>query len=172
MSTVLALADVIGGRTAGTDGYVRLAVDAGTWAALAEGCAAGRHDLGARHQALDALVHVAQPFLEAHDRLAVGGEAEVAGLDDAGMNRPDRYLVQPLAFGRQELVARHALPAGPATVIEPRPGIGQADRLHAVEVAHGALQTKRRQVTGGDRGIPTGLGLERDDGAHAAELLG
>ena len=47
MSTVLALPDIIGGRMAGTDGYVRLAVDAGTWAALAEGCAAGRHDLGA-----------------------------------------------------------------------------------------------------------------------------
>src|SRR4030095_11593039 len=47
MSTVLALPDVIGSRMAGTDGYVRLAVDAGTWAALAAGCAAGRHDLGA-----------------------------------------------------------------------------------------------------------------------------
>src|SRR4029450_13778179 len=47
MSTVLALPDIIGGRVAGADGYVRLAVDAGTWAALAEGCAAGQHDLGA-----------------------------------------------------------------------------------------------------------------------------
>ena len=32
MSTVLALPDVIGRRMAGTDGYVHLAVDAGTWA--------------------------------------------------------------------------------------------------------------------------------------------
>ena len=30
-----------------TDGYVRLAVAADTWTALAEGCAAGHHDLGA-----------------------------------------------------------------------------------------------------------------------------
>lgn len=47
MSTVLALPDLISGRLAGTDGYVRLAADAVTWTALAEGCAAGRHDLGA-----------------------------------------------------------------------------------------------------------------------------
>jgi Ni,Fe-hydrogenase III large subunit len=41
------LADCVGRRTAGRDGYARLAVDAGTWTALAEGCAAGSHDLGA-----------------------------------------------------------------------------------------------------------------------------
>ena len=43
----LALADLVGDRPASTDGYVRLAVDADTWMALAEGCAAGHHDLGA-----------------------------------------------------------------------------------------------------------------------------
>ena len=48
MSAVaLALADVVDDRTASPDGYVRLAVDADTWTALAEGCAAGHHDLGA-----------------------------------------------------------------------------------------------------------------------------
>ena len=98
-----------------------------------------RH-LGAVHQTFDALVHVAQPLLEAHHRLAVGGEAEVTGLDDAGMDRADRYLVQPLALDRQELVTRLALAVGPTSVIEPWPGIRQALRLDAVEVAHGALQ--------------------------------
>ena len=43
----LALADLVGDRPASTDGYVRLAVDADTWMALAAGCAAGHHDLGA-----------------------------------------------------------------------------------------------------------------------------
>ena len=48
MSAVaLALADLVDDRTASPDGYVRLAVDADTWMALAEGCAAGHHDLGA-----------------------------------------------------------------------------------------------------------------------------
>jgi Ni,Fe-hydrogenase III large subunit len=47
MSAALSLADLVTDRTAGPDGYVRLAVDPGTWTALAEGCAAGRHDLGA-----------------------------------------------------------------------------------------------------------------------------
>jgi Ni,Fe-hydrogenase III large subunit len=47
MTAALALADLAAGQPSGRDGYVRLAVDAGTWTALAEGCAAGLHDLGA-----------------------------------------------------------------------------------------------------------------------------
>ena len=53
---------------------------------------------------VDALVHVAQPLLEPHDGLAVGGEAEMPGLDDAGVHRPDRDLVQRLALGGKERV--------------------------------------------------------------------
>jgi Ni,Fe-hydrogenase III large subunit len=45
MSAPLALVDFVAGRTAGPDGFVRADVDAGTWTSLAEGCAAGRHDL-------------------------------------------------------------------------------------------------------------------------------
>ena len=41
----LALSDFVDSRTAGRDGFVRAEVDAATWTALAEGCAAGRHDL-------------------------------------------------------------------------------------------------------------------------------
>jgi Ni,Fe-hydrogenase III large subunit len=47
MTTPHALADLVAGRAAGPDGYVRLAVDAPTWEALAAGCAAGAHDLAA-----------------------------------------------------------------------------------------------------------------------------
>ena len=53
---------------------------------------------GAGHQRVDALVHVAEPLLQAHHGLAVGGEAEVARLDDAGVHRAHRDLVQALAF--------------------------------------------------------------------------
>ena len=53
-------------------------------------------------QPLDALVGVAEPLFQPHHRLAVGGEAEMAGLDDAGMHRPDRDLVQAVALRRQE----------------------------------------------------------------------
>ena len=56
----------------------------------------------AGHQRLDALVHIAEPLLEPHHRLAVGGEAEMPGLDDAGMDRADRDLVQILALDGQE----------------------------------------------------------------------
>ena len=65
-------------------------------------------EVGAGHQPLDALVDVAEPLLEPHDGLAVGGEAEMPGLDDAGMHRADRDLVQALALGRQERDRRAA----------------------------------------------------------------
>ena len=55
---------------------------------------------GAEHQAVDALVHVAQPLFQAHDGLAVAAEAEVAGLDDAGVHGADRDLVQRRARRR------------------------------------------------------------------------
>ena len=66
----------------------------------------GLVEVGARHQRLDALVHIAEALLQPHHRLAIGGEAEMAGLDDAGMHRADRDLVQALAFGRQEGIGR------------------------------------------------------------------
>ena len=66
---------------------------------------AGLVDRSARAERLDALVHIAQPLLQPGDGLAVGGEAEMAGLDDAGMNGADRDLMQARAFNGQELVA-------------------------------------------------------------------
>jgi hypothetical protein len=47
-------------------------------------------------------VRVTQPLFQPDDGLAVGGEAEMTGLDDAGVDRPDRNLVQAFALGRQE----------------------------------------------------------------------
>lgn len=47
MSDGRALHDLLVDRPAGADGYCRFAVDARTWMALSEGCAAGSHDLQA-----------------------------------------------------------------------------------------------------------------------------
>src|SRR5262249_60501017 len=68
----------------------------------AAGQARGRVEGGARHQRLDALVHVTKALLQPNHRLAVGGETEMPGLDDAGMNRADGNLVQALTGGGQE----------------------------------------------------------------------
>jgi Ni,Fe-hydrogenase III large subunit len=47
MSAATALTGLVAGRAAGPDGYVRLNVTPDVWTALAEGCAAGLHDLSA-----------------------------------------------------------------------------------------------------------------------------
>ena len=65
-----------------------------------------RGDIGAPAQGLDSLVGVTEPLFEAHHRFAVGGEAEMSGFDDPGMNRPYGDLMQPFAFGGQESVRR------------------------------------------------------------------
>ena len=57
---------------------------------------------GALHQGFDALVHIAEPLLQPHHVLAIGGEAEMSRLDDAGMHGTDRDLVQAFALDRQE----------------------------------------------------------------------
>ena len=61
-----------------------------------------RSTLAPRIRRVDALVDIAEPLLEPHDRLAAGVEAEVAGLDDPGMNRTDRDLMQARALGLEE----------------------------------------------------------------------
>ena len=45
MSAGTDLAGLVAGRDAGPDGYVRLDVRSDLWTRLAEGCAAGLHDL-------------------------------------------------------------------------------------------------------------------------------
>src|SRR5690606_30070753 len=95
----------------------------------------------AGHQRLHALVDVAKALLQPHDELAIGVEAEMAGLDDAGMDRPDRDLVNALPLDRQEGVwPRSAGTTGPAPVIEPGAVVVETGREEAVEVARGALE--------------------------------
>src|SRR5215510_13733916 len=109
----------------------------------------------ARHQRFDPLVHVSQPLLEPHDRLAIGREAEVPWLNDAGMHRTNRNLVQAFTFGVKEGIRRArwrglALAAErmahvPEAEVEPRARIGQAHRLYAVEI----LSARSRRIAGG-----------------------
>ena len=86
---------------------------------------------GAGHQRLDALVHVAEALFEPHHGLAVGGEAEMSRLDDAGVHRPDRNLMQRFAFDGQEIVGRRACggalraPSGCCTPQKPRSSHGR-----------------------------------------------
>ena len=56
------------------------------------------------HQRLDPLVHISKTLFQPHDRLAIGGEAEVAWLNNAGMDRSYRNLMQAflLGLGRNE----------------------------------------------------------------------
>ena len=114
----------------------------------AAGEARGVLECRAMHQALDALVRVAEALLEPHHRFAIGGEAEMARLDDAGVHRPHRNLMQAVALDRQERIRRRIGAVG-----EPRPRIGQPDRVEAEQVAHGAFQPDRRCVRRADRRI-------------------
>jgi hypothetical protein len=60
----------------------------------------GTVELGSRHQSLDALVDITEALFQPHHRFAIGGEAEMPRLDDAGMDRTDRDLMQPFALDR------------------------------------------------------------------------
>jgi hypothetical protein len=102
---------------------------------------------------LDAAVLVAERDLELEDVLAVALEAEVAGLDDAGVHRPDRDLVDRLALDAAELAhADHGTLAGLAPEAEgagsrgerleeaQRVEIGVAEGLDAVLLGDLALE--------------------------------
>ena len=49
-------------------------------------------------------MQIAKARFQPHDRFAIGGETEMAGLDDPGVNGANRDLVQALALDRQEAV--------------------------------------------------------------------
>ena len=75
----------------------RIGVGDGAVARDAAGELRGPGQIGAGHQALDALVGIAQPRFQPDHGLAAGGEAEMAGLDGARMHRADRDLVHAVA---------------------------------------------------------------------------
>jgi hypothetical protein len=68
------------------------------------------------HQPLDAFVDITEPLFETHHGLPAGGEAEMPRLDDAGMHRPDRDLMQMFALDGQKFVGLAVVePGAPAS---------------------------------------------------------
>src|SRR5215831_17516170 len=131
-----------------------------------------RVEAGARHQRLDAFMHVTKALLQPNHRLAVGGKTKMSGLDDAGMNRADGNLVQALPGGGQEGVRRAPCRSVtaiservlhiPKAEIEPRPRVGRADRFEPVEIAHRTLQANGRRMERPD-GRKTSVGTWNGD---------
>src|SRR5260370_35024631 len=118
-------------------------------------------------------MNVAETVIEANHGFAVDGEAEMTGLDDAGMHRTDRDLMQTFAFGRQELIQRRnrmrfdpsskwALHA-PAAMIEPRPLVLKAGRFQPAEVMDCAFEADRGRMHLSDRRELAVLAFDRHD---------
>ncbi len=82
---------------------------------------------------------ITEPFFEPGHGLAVGRKTEMAGLDDARMDRADRDLVQAVSVHGQELVVRRIAARrkssgaersvkAPLAMIEPRAVVGRIRR--------------------------------------------
>jgi hypothetical protein len=105
--------------------------------------------------------------------LAVGGEAKMPGLDDAGVHRTDGDLVQAFALDRQEGVGRvllrrlllaERLAHLPEAEVEPRSRVGRARSFKAEQVADGALEPDRRRMFRADTRIAAVLaGVSQHD---------
>lgn len=115
---------------------------------------------------LDALVHPAEPGLEPHYRLALGVKAEMAGFDDAGVDRSYRDLVDPLAlYGKKGVRIRGPIVRDgisgqrsahqPATVVEPTAPVLEPLGFEPEEIADGALEPDRRWMQPAKRGEPS-----------------
>ena len=130
----------------------------------------------AAQQPLDPAVLVPEDDLEVEHLLAVALEAEVAGLDDAGVHRADRDLVHLLALHREERVLAGDRRRGGGAAEGVRAGAArrlEAERLRPrVPLGHDAellgdlaLEGLRRGRHGGERGEGA-----PDEGGEQAEL--
>ena len=117
-------------------------------AADAAGDAGGGGQGGAGEQGFDALVGVAEALFQPHHRLAVAGEAEMSGLDNAGVHGPHRDLMQVGTFDREERVSGRV-----SAMQEPGPSVGQADRVEPVQIARGPFEAQRGDMHAADRGV-------------------
>ncbi|MEI2732366.1 MAG: hypothetical protein V9G08_10275 [Dermatophilaceae bacterium] len=112
----------------------------------------------ALEELFDPAVDEPQPGLHPQDGLADDGEAEVPGLDEAGMHRSHRDLVHPVAADLEEgkragvrvehrvlgrVVTHRVVAGGPMAVPDESLGQVVSDRGDAVEVAHLAFETAR-----------------------------
>src|SRR5947209_6238126 len=126
-------------------------------------------------------MNIAEALFEPHYGLAIRREAEMAGLDDAGVHRPDRNLVQILAFHREEEKRRgpgrlfgvrpERLHDLPGAEIKPRAQVPQAGGLEPIEIADRALEPDRRGMHRADRGKPSLATLISHDSTLACALV-
>ena len=118
-------------------------------------------------------MNIAETLLEADHGFAVDGEAEMARLDDAGMHRTDRDLMQAFALRRQELIrcrnrARFDVSSKrvlhtKAVMIEPRPPVSKVKRFQPVEVLDRAFEANRGRMHLSDRRKLAVPALDRHD---------
>src|SRR5262249_36653953 len=102
-------------------------------------------------QLLRALVHEAEARLEVDDRLALETEAEVAGLDDAGVHGPHRDLEDALALdategewlplvaevgSRRRVAAQRMISVRPELMKSQPAQVGMAVRHDAEQIVH------------------------------------
>ncbi len=128
----------------------------------------------ADQRALDAAVLVAERDLEVEDVLAVALEAEVAGLDDAGVHRADRDLVDLLALDAVEVGSRRRRaarrPGGPtrraraAASGVKRTGLSQG--WPSGTTPHCSAISRSKRCTCGHSGVSDGIGVAVDGGAR------
>src|SRR6266513_6279136 len=126
-------------------------------------------------------MNIAEALFEPHHRFTVGGKAEMPGLDDAGMHRSDRNLVQAVTFGRQECVGSALRRGGaaraermldsPEAEVEPGSRVRQAVWLQPVQVTQRTLQTDCRRVPRADRGKARLRTRNRGDGDLARTVI-
>ena len=118
-------------------------------------------------------MNIAETLLEADHGFAVDGEAEMARLDDTGMHRTDRDLMQAFALRRQELIrcrnrARFDVSSKrvlhtKAVMIEPRPPVSKVKRFQPVEVLDRAFEANRGRMHLSDRRKLAVPALDRHD---------
>ena len=128
----------------------------------------------------DALVHIAEPLFQPHHSLAVGGETEMARLDDAGMHRADRNLMQAFALRRQERIrspacarrcGRRADGARPRIRWSSQGRVSGAPiGIEAIQIADGAFETNRRRMPRADARIGAVLAGVAQHGDVAASF--
>ena len=127
--------------------------------------------IAADRRLLDALVDVAEALLEPQDLFAHRVEAEVPGLDDAGVHRPHGDLEDPAAvhpregvvgvggrgarglLARREVVGAQGIAGlGPGLVARPAVGLGVVHELETEQVVGVALGAVRGRELRGEGG--------------------
>ena len=122
----------------------------------------------ARKGFLDASMLVAEGDLEMDDFLAGALEAEVAGLNDAGVNGADGDFVDFAAINLKEIAEDWGVAAGATDGLKPR----MALRDEGMLLPKFAFEEMGLRVGGGERGVCAGEGGAATDGKGVVGIEG